>query len=173
MSPARRLRNALLLTLAVGVLAGCFRSDKPLIDTGQAAFPFEELTVKTEDGETAILRKSAEGYVFTDPDKPDKPGGPPILLHKVAEHSYVAQEAGEDGRSLYLFARRDGDKITVRAICRALDEAMLTRLGIERENGGGELADCIAKDLNSLTELAKMPELWTNETKTLEIVSIK
>jgi hypothetical protein len=172
-SPPRRLLNALLLALAVSVLAGCFRSDKPLIEVAQAAFPFEELTVKTEDGEIAILRKEASGYAYIDPEKPAKPGEKPILLHQVADDLYVIQEAAENSHAIYLFARRERDKITVSSLCRAIDEAVLTRLGIERESGGGELADCVVKDLKSLTELAKTPDLWANETKTLEIVSIK
>jgi hypothetical protein len=173
MSPARRVLNALTLMVAIGLLAGCFRSDKPLIDKAQASFPFEELVVKTEEGETAILRRDGDVYAYIDPAKPDRPAEKTILLHLVAEHTYVVQEAGAKGRSIFLFARRSGDKITTGAVCRTIDDAVLKTLGIERESGGGDFADCVAKDLNALVELAKTPDIWAKETKTLEIVSIK
>jgi hypothetical protein len=164
--------KALVALALVLALAGCFRSEKPLIDEAQAAFPFEELTLKTEDGETAILRKAGNVYAYIDPDRPDRPADKSILLHKVAEQLYVVQEAGENGRSLYLFARRTGERVMVTTICRGVDDAVLAKVGLERESGG-DFADCVAKELRSLTELAKAPELWANETKTLEIVSIK
>ena len=130
MSSARRLLKTLLLTLAVGAVAGCFRSDKPLIDKAQAAFPFEELTVKNDEGETFILRKESEGegYAYFGFEESGKRGENPVLLHQVEDHLYVLQEAAQGGNTTYLLARREGNKFTVSSICPAIDEAMLIRL---------------------------------------------
>ena len=175
MGLARRFLTVLTLTFVMSGLVGCFRSDKPLIGKAEAAFPFEELTVKTEGNEIAILRKAGDAYAYVDPEKAaDKQSNEKsILLHQMTDGLYILQESGQNGRSIYLFARRDGNKIVVSSICRAIDETALTKLGIERDRDGGDLADCVAKDFKSLTELAQMPVLWANETKTLEIVSIK
>ena len=173
----RVFRSSAVLLLIVG-LAGCFRSDKPIIDKASAKFPFEELTLKTDTGETAILRKQGDAYIYLDTDKPaDKQtDNRPILLHEAAPGLTIIQETGENGGSIYLFAKRDGaddKKVVMASVCRGLTPETLAKLGVEQEAQAGGFADCIIKDLASLTALSQTPDVWSTETKTLEIVSIK
>jgi len=83
------------------VLAGCFTSERPLINAADADYPFESLTyMRTDGGEEITLERAADGYFPTAEGKTaDK-----LLLKAMGDDLYVAQVAApnSDGsRFLY------------------------------------------------------------------------
>ncbi|MGF1620909.1 MAG: hypothetical protein ACFCUR_09870 [Rhodomicrobiaceae bacterium] len=172
---ARLAIRFLALTPLLLGLAGCFKSDSPLVAGTDAVFPFQTLTVKTPDGETGILKRVGDVYVYSEPDaQPETEKHQSVLLYKVGDNLYLAQNADEDGEATYILAKRDGDTILARADCRGLDEDTLAQAGIEPpKRGSGLFYECRAADLKSLVALAKSPAIWADHTTALQILSIE
>ena len=172
---ARLAIRFLALTPLLLGLAGCFKSDAPLIAKADAVFPFQTLTVTTPDGQTGILKRVGDVYVYSEPDtQPETEKHQSVLLHKVGDNLYVAQNADEDGEATYILAKRDGDTLLARSDCRGLGADTLAQAGMEPpEHGSGILYECRAADLNSLAALANSPAIWADHTTALQIVSIE
>jgi hypothetical protein len=161
--------------MALG-LAGCFKSDAPFIAPSQAAYPFTTLRVADPEGQKSVIKREGDRYLYAeDPDKPDEtqPNTTSLLLYAIEENFYLVQ-ADDEGKSVYLFAKRDGDKLTFASLCEAADPKVLQQLGIERPKEDEILpADCKPKDLNSLIAIGRSPASWTKSTTTVTILSIE
>jgi hypothetical protein len=81
-------------------LAGCFRSETPLIAPGEGDYPFETVTYKEADGSQRItLVRTGDGY------KPaDEETGERLLLKALGDDTYLAQvKASESEGPGYLY----------------------------------------------------------------------
>jgi hypothetical protein len=172
---ARLAIRFLALTPLLFGLAGCFKSGTPLIAGADAVFPFQTLTMKTPDGQTGILKRTGDVYVYSEPDtQPGTEKHQSVLLYQVGDNLYLAQNADEDGEATYILAKREGDKILARSDCRGLDADTLAQAGIEPpKRGSSILYECLATDLKSLVALAKSPAIWADHTTALQILSIE
>ncbi len=173
--PGGTFRHFACLALVLA-LAGCFKSAAPLIDVAHAKYPFKTMSFKDEEGQVAVLKRQGDVYHLIEERSPlAVPHVPtPLLLYEIAENSYIMQEASESGEATYIFVRRDGDKAIVRPVCRGIGPGILQTLNIEsREEGQSFVFDCYVKDLNALIGLAQFPTIWSDETKTLQILSIE
>lgn len=172
---ARLAIRFLALTPLLLGLAGCFKSETPVIAKADAVFPFQTLTVKTPDGQTGILKRAGDVYVYSEPDaKPETEKHQSVLLYKVGDNLYLAQNADEDGEATYVLAKREGDTILARSDCKGLGADTLAQAGIEPpERGSGIFYECRVTDLKSLVSLAKSPAIWADHTTALQIVSIE
>lgn len=132
--------------------------------------------MKTADGETGLLQRVGTSYRFTEPADhaaDDKQVGS-VLIHKVADDLFIAQDTDEDGESVYAFIRRQDDKLIIRSDCEGLAPKTLEMTGISPpKDGGGLLRSCHAKTLKSLIDLSQSPALWIGRTTTLQIVSME
>jgi hypothetical protein len=172
---ARLAIRFLALTPLLFGLAGCFKSESPLIAGADAIFPFQTLTVKTPDGQTGILKRTGDVYVYSEPDaQPGTEKHQSVLLYKVGDNLYIAQNADEDGEATYVLAKREDDTILARSDCKGLGTDTLAQSGIEPpERGSGIFYECRATDLKSLVALANSPAIWADHTTALQIVSIE
>jgi hypothetical protein len=162
-------RPAALLALVLG-LAGCFKSEAPLIDKASAKFPFQTISL-TIDGETEVLTRDGDVYRRTENDKPSEAT---LLIHEIAENLFIVQESQPEGEATYLFARKQDDKVIVRSDCKGLGADMLARLNIEAPKTEKTIfLSCKIKDLEALIGLGQSPDLWSGETHTLQIVSME
>ncbi len=169
------LPGFLTAPLAAFLLTGCFQSDAPLIQPSQAVYPFKTISFQDQDGQKAALKREGDVYLYSEDAAPTAtPHKPtPVLLYDLGEHSYLAQ-AEENGKAEYIFAKRDGDKVTFASLCKDVDPATLKALGIEKVGDEQNIfAECTVKDLNALVDLGKMPATWTKPTSTVQILSIE
>jgi hypothetical protein len=157
------------MALVLG-LAGCFKSEAPLIDKASAKYPFQTITL-TIDGETEVLTRDGDDYRRTENDKPSEAT---LLIHEIAENLFIVQESQPDGEATYLFAKKQADKVVIRSDCEGIGAETLERLNIQTPKPGKPLFfECKIKDLDALIGLGQSPELWSGETKTLQIVSME
>ena len=173
---ARFVIRFLAMTPLLLGLAGCFKSAAPLVGEAEAVFPFQTLTIKTPEGETGILKRQDNAYVYSEPDasSPDKEKQQVVRLYQVEEDLYIAQELEEGGEATYILAKKNGDTIVTRSDCQGLDAATLKNAGIiPPKPDAGLFYECVTNNLNSLIALAKSPAVWADHTTTLQIVSIE
>lgn len=162
-------RPIALLALVLG-LTGCFKSEAPLIDKASAKFPFQTISL-TIDGDTEVLTRDGDVYRRTENDKPSEAT---LLIHEIAENLFIVQESQPDSEATYLFAKKQGDTVVVRADCQGIGAETLERLNIVTPKADKPLFfDCKIKDLDALIGLGQSPDLWSGETKTLQIVSME
>jgi hypothetical protein len=167
------VRHVLSLALVLA-LAGCFKSAAPLIDAARAAYPFTAISLKDEEGQTVALKRDGAVYRFI--EETHTPSQPPsaYLLHEIADNTFIVQEASDGGEATYIFAKREGDTVTIRPVCRGLTPETLKELNVEgREEAQSYVFDCYVKDLNVLVRLGKSPAIWSDATKTLKIIAIE
>lgn len=83
-----------IVTLAACVLlAGCFRSESPLIAPGEGDFPFETMTYQQTDGGQEIkLVRTENGYTSTDEGAEER-----LLLKALGDNIYLAQVKASEG----------------------------------------------------------------------------
>lgn len=164
-----------VLTLAmVLALAGCFKSAAPLIDAAHAKYPFTSISLKDEEGQTVALKR--DGAVYRLIEEAHTSSQPPsaYLLHEIAENAFIVQESSDGGEATYIFAKREGDTIIIRPVCRGLAPETLQALNVEgREEAQSYVFDCYVKDLSVLVRLGNSPAIWSDATKTLKITAIE
>jgi hypothetical protein len=166
------LAAAALITLGIG---GCYKSDAPFIAPSQAVYPFTTLRFADQDGQKSIIRREGDHYLYAEePDKPEvQPNTTSLLLYAIEDNFYLVQ-ADDEGAQLYMFAKRDGDKITFASLCEAADPAVLKQLGIERPKEDEILpAECKVEDLTALIAIGRSPASWTKSTTTVTILSME
>jgi hypothetical protein len=161
--------------MAIG-LTGCFKSDAPFITPAQAVYPFKTLRIADPEGQKSLIKRDGERYAYAeDPDKPgeSQPNTTYLLIYAIEENFYLVQ-AEDEGKQVYLFAKRDGDKLNFASLCEAADPKVLQQVGIERPKEDEILpAECNVKDLNSLIAIGRSPASWTKSTTTVSILSIE
>ena len=162
-----RLLTPLLLVLS---LAGCFKSDAPLLDAAGAKYLFATLTLKNDDGQISIIKRDGDVYRFIEDGKQDATA---LLIHELGTDLYLVQIAVAGGQSEYLFAKKQDGDLFVRSDCRDLDAEMIRGFGAEIQETGQTIYECHFKDANGLVELGKSPGIWAGSTTTLKIVSIE
>lgn len=163
-------RQLVVLTLVLG-LAGCFKSASALIDKADAKYPFTTITLKADDDQLQVIKRDGDVYRLIEDGKEREE---PLLLYEIAENLYIIQETPKDGEATYLFAKKNGQQIVFQNDCRGIDADTLKRLKIEtRDESKGVFFTCHAADLYALIALGQSPDLWSSETKTLQIVSIE
>ena len=166
--PVRPLIPAMMLMLTIG-LAGCFNSEEPLINAENASFPFETITLETEDG-IMVLEREGDAYFGTEKGKGK--GKEPILFHRLDENLYIVQSLEKGGSALYLFAKVDGDRVTVKPECQDVDENALVGVTIEIMKGGkGAFRFCRFKNLRTLAAVGKSQAIWSGKTTNIQILS--
>lgn len=94
-----RLRLALLALVAVA-LAGCFTSPEPLVTAANAAYPFQSVVLRGEDGVDLTVAREGDVYTYgTEGDELD------LMLQDFGDGFYLLQMADEPTdappRSLY------------------------------------------------------------------------
>lgn len=155
-------------------LAGCFKSAAPLIDAAHAKYPFTTLSLKDEDGQTVALKRDGDVYRFVESGTPATQAPSAYLLHEIGDNTYVVQEASDGGEATYIFAKREGDSVIIRPVCRGLAPEILAELNVEgREEMQSYVFDCYVKDLDVLNRLGRSPAIWSDATKTLQVISIE
>jgi hypothetical protein len=133
---ARLIRSMLVLPLAL-LLAGCWTSERPLIDTSRAAQLPIQGTYRSEDpAETDTIRVTESGdggYMFDDGD-----GGRPWFFAALRDRWVIAQwqmgkpgEKGGDG-FLYMLMQVGDDRLTMHGV--PCDESLDGIAGIERKD---------------------------------------
>ena len=171
MASARAVLPLLVLSALVTGLAGCFKSETPLIDAAQAKFPFQSIVLKADDEETEIIRR--EGALYRRIED-DQPRGEPLLIYEIAANLYLIQETGASGDATYVFAKRDADKLIVQSDCGGIDTETLKRLHIDyAETSQSLFFECNAKDLGALIALGQSANIWSGTAQTFDIVSIE
>lgn len=82
------------------LLAGCFRSETPLIAPGEGDYPFETVTYKeTDGGQRITLVRTGDGYKPADEDTEER-----LLLKSLGDDTYLAQvKASESEGPGYLY----------------------------------------------------------------------
>ncbi|NKB16831.1 MAG: hypothetical protein HC774_08240 [Sphingomonadales bacterium] len=119
--------HALLLALVLG-LAGCFKSNEPLLDAAQAKYPFKSATFKADDGEIETLRREGDVYRRIEDGKPRSEA---LLFFEIEENVYLVQETGDIGVTTYLYARKERDKAVVMSDCQDIKRETLTSFNFE------------------------------------------
>ncbi|WP_125461722.1 MULTISPECIES: hypothetical protein [Rhodomicrobium] len=175
MTPGPRgvFRHVLSLAMVLA-LAGCFKSAAPLIDTAHAKYPFTAISLKDDEGQIVALKREGDIYRFIEQGQPPPQVPSAYLLHEIGENAYVIQEASDSGEATYIFAKRDGDSVIIRPVCRGLAPDLLQKLKVEaREEAQSYVFDCYVKDLDGLVGMGTSPTIWSDATKTLKIISIE
>lgn len=162
-----RLLTPLVIVLS---LAGCFKSDTPLLDAASAKYPFAAITLQNEDGQISIVKRDGDVYRFVEDGKQDATA---LLLYDLGPDRFLVQVANPTGESDYLFAQKQGSDLVVRSDCKGLDADMLRGAGVEIRESGDIVYECHFKDFKALADLGKLPGIWANSTTTLKIVSIE
>lgn len=84
-----RLAALTVLVLLASALGGCFVSDRPLIDTADAAFPFQRLVYKSVESDDIItLIREGDVYLGTSREEPETLA---YLFKSLAPDTYLVQ----------------------------------------------------------------------------------
>lgn len=160
-----------VVTLVLG-LAGCFKSEAPLIDKSSAVYPFDTAEIKVGDEPPQIIKRDGDVYRFVEEGKPAEGS---LLFHKIADDLYVVQDSPKDSQTTYLFAKRtDENTVVVQSDCRNIDPDTLKLLKIEHDEKRDTLLfSCHFADLKTLIDLGQTSALWSGETTTIQILSIE
>jgi hypothetical protein len=172
----------LILAIPLFGLAGCIKSDAPLIDESKAQYPFRSMSVKDDNGQVLSIKRDGNVYrLLEEPgelsqgaDKSEA-SGLAYLVHDIGNQQYLVQETGDGQKANFGFAKRNGDKLVVRWTCEGLAADVLRKAGVQTVKPGPESdePDCRVKDLAALVTLSKSPGIWSKGTTTLEILAIE
>ena len=89
---AHSIRRVMILVACI-LLAGCFRSEAPLIAQGEGDYPFETITYQqTDGGQQITLVRVEDGYTSTDEDTEER-----LLLKALGDDIYLAQVKAAEG----------------------------------------------------------------------------
>jgi hypothetical protein len=98
-----RMVRAGILLLVAGLLAGCFKSDRSLIDDAHAAAPFARITyADASGGEKQVLTRDGKRYVI----KADSGEVGTVRFTAAGDDLYVVEAGGKDrdGKTTFLYA---------------------------------------------------------------------
>jgi hypothetical protein len=98
-----RMVRAGILILVAGLLAGCFKSDKSLIDDAHAAAPFARITyADASGGKKQVLTREGKHYVI----KAENGEVGTVRFMAAGKDLYIVEAGGKDrdGKTTFLYA---------------------------------------------------------------------